>query len=687
MQENRAYDHYYGMLNGVRGFNDRSQTVLPSGLPSLFQPSDQTKPTTDYILPFGAWTLNTSSICMGAPTMEYFVDIAMVNGGRYDAWNTARAPGMGMSYMTRADLPFYYALYDAFTAGDEYHQSTFTCTNPNRMHLFTGSNGLSVGQPAVIDNTEPAAGYDWETMGETLEKAGISWKVYQQADNFDDNGFAWFANFKNAKPGNPLYDKGMARVDDLIEAFDADIKAGTLPQVSWIVGPANVSEHATWWPSAGEDFTARLLKVVSDPTNAATYAKMAFILDYDEGGQFFDHRITPMPVLKSGDGLSTVTSVGEVSVLGLPVGLGFRVPFLAISPWSRGHKVVSQTFDHTSVIQFVEKRFGVHCPNISPWRRTIAGDLTAAFDFNSYDTSWPSLPDTSDYVPTAASECAHMPSPHIPAVQTYPQQEEGTRISMALPYEWVVSDAIVGSTLSVTINNTGQAGAAFSLADVINMKTVNPRQWAIASGTSGTDTVPIVGTTYFFSLSGPNGFVRIFSGDVSAPGATAARTWMTYSPSSSPPTVDIHISIDSSAPNACIYNVSDAVYGMTGVTGSLAAGQDKIISFDMTTVGQWYDWKVQLSFDTQNTAVSRRFAGRMETGVNTISDPAMSAGLPGWAIDYASAAGLLPKDVTTVADLALMTHPDLPLKFQFPEKIESSIEDKDGRWEFKIVPT
>ena len=186
---------------------------------------------------------------MDAPTMEYFVDLAMWNGGRVDSWNTARAPGMGMSYMNRSDLPYYYELYDAFVAGDSYHQSTFTCTNPNRMHLFTGSNGLSVGRPPVIDNTEPTPGYDWITMGEILEKAGVSWRVYQQADNFDDNAFQWFANYQDAKPGTPLYDKGMARVDDLIAAFDADMAGGTLPQVSWIVGPANVSEHATWWPS------------------------------------------------------------------------------------------------------------------------------------------------------------------------------------------------------------------------------------------------------------------------------------------------------------------------------------------------------------------------------------------------------------------------------------------------------
>ena len=185
MQENRAADHYFGSLNGFRGFNDRAAQLLPSGLPAFAQPSDTRNPGKDYILPFPAWTLNTSSICMAAPTMEYLVDLAMFNGGRLDAWCTAREPGMGMSYMTREDLPYYYALYDSFTVADQYFQSTFTCTDPNRLHLFTGSNGLSVGEPAVVDNNIPHGGLGWESMGETLEAAGISWRVLQQEDNFD----------------------------------------------------------------------------------------------------------------------------------------------------------------------------------------------------------------------------------------------------------------------------------------------------------------------------------------------------------------------------------------------------------------------------------------------------------------------------------------------------------------------
>lgn len=544
------------------------------------------------------------------------------------------------------------------------------------MHLFTGSNGLSVGQPPVIDNTEPAKGYSWETMGEVLEDAGVSWKVLMEADNFDDNAFAWFTPFIKSKPGDALYDKGMARVPDLIEALDADMKAGTLPQVTWIVGPANVSEHATWWPSAGEDFTARILKVVQ--ANPDVYAKTLFILNYDEGGQFFDHSFTPMPLLDKSNGVSTVDTTGEVSTVGLPVGLGFRVPMLLISPWTRGHKVVSQIFDHTSVIQFLEKRFNVSCPNISPFRRAVTGDLLSAFgDFSSYDVSWPDLPDTSNYVPTAANECKNMPAPKIPATQTYPVPETGTRISKALPYTFLVTDAVAGGVLTVSLDNAGAAGAPFVFSNVPNMKTVAPRTWTIATGTAASDSLPIVGSSYFFSLTGPNGFVRTFSG--AAGTAAGLRAWVTYDLTVSPAAVIVNLANDGAS--AVAFNVSDNVYGVGGVTGSLAAGASKALPFDMSSVGNWYDFTAALGSAGD---FARRFMGRMETGKDTISDPAMAAGLPGWALDYARDAGLLSGPLTT-KDLAAMAHPDLPEYFQnVPRAVDTQTSDKDSRYEFLI---
>jgi phospholipase C len=280
MQENRPMDHYFGTLQGVRGFNDRTSVPLRSGFNAFHQPIDQNN-LDEYMLPFRAESNKTNAMCMPAPEMYYPTDILMWNSGRMDSWNTARDPGMGMSYYTRADLPYYYTLYDNFVCGDQYFQSTFTSTTPNRLVFFSGSNGLSVGEEAILQNDEPRPGYNWTTMGEILEENNVSWRVYQQADNFDDNGFAWFYNYQKSRPGDVLFEKGMRRQRNAIEAFHDDLANNTLPQVSWIIAPTRKSEHATNHPCDGEDFTARVLATLSSFPDI--YAKSLFILNYDEG--------------------------------------------------------------------------------------------------------------------------------------------------------------------------------------------------------------------------------------------------------------------------------------------------------------------------------------------------------------------------------------------------------------------
>jgi phospholipase C len=161
------------------------------------------------------------------------------------------------------------------------------------------------------------------------------------------------------------------------------------------------------------------------------YAKTALILNYDEGGQFFDHAFTPTPPLTDAEGVSTVDTENEINretllpdgVDAAPNGLGYRVPLLIISPWTRGNIVYSEVTDHVSVIKFLEKRFDIACPNLSPWRRAMVGDLTAAFDFESTpDYSWPRLPDTSDYARKADAECLTLPDIVVPTEQSMPKQ-------------------------------------------------------------------------------------------------------------------------------------------------------------------------------------------------------------------------------------------------------------------------
>lgn len=659
------------MHQGVRGFNDRAAIQLRSGFNSLVQPTNQND-LTEYMLPFHTNSMTTSAMCMSAPAMAYPSDMLILNGGRLDSWNTGRAPGMGMAYWNRTDLPYYYTLYESFAAGDAYHQSTFTCTDPNRLHLFSGSNGLSVGKPAVLDNTEPVPGWSWPTMGEILEDNGISWKVYEEADNFDDNGFSWFNSFQKSKPGDPLWEKGQKRSVDLIEDLRSDMAAGNLPQVSWIVGPANVSEHATWHPSAGEDFTARILKVIQSFPDI--YAKSVVILNYDEGGQFVDHVWPPTPpITQPGDGMSTVETTGEI-VLGItPNGLGFRVPLLVISPWSRGNIVVSETFDHTSVIKFIEKKFNVSCPNISPWRRAVTGDLTSALNFNNPpDYSWPVLPDTSGYVQQAQQECDTLPAPAVPKEQSFPQQEKGTRISRALPYEFLVSDEVTSTTFAITINNTGTGGAAFQMIDAPNLKTRSPRKYAVEGGKSIVDAPqPIDAGYYSFSLYGPNGFVRQFAGDsINAPSGISAK--MTYDIAST--SVVLALTAGTSAAS---FTISDNAYGNSAALVPVAAGQTLNWKLDVSSSGQWYDLTVTEQPTVVASTFQRRFMGRLEIGKDSISDPAMGAGIP-----QNSGRPIFGLNLTTPVSARWQDHPEVPESHRSWPREES--EDKDGKWLYNL---
>ncbi|MBD0741457.1 phosphocholine-specific phospholipase C [Streptomyces sp. CBMA152] len=620
MQENRAFDHYYGTMQGVRGFGDRNAIKLPSGRSAYYQPYSNTD---GYILPFHMDTATTSAICADAPAMSYPVDTAIWHGGKYDAWNTARTPGLGMGYFQRADLPFYYALADAFTVCDQYFCSTLTQTNPNRLHLFTGSNGLSVGRGAVLDNTELAGGFAWTTYAERLEAAGVSWKVYQQSDNFDDNALAWFANFKKAKPGSALYDKGMATVPDLVTAFKNDIDAGILPQVSWIIAPAAQSEHANYKPAWGEDLTARLLSVLA--ADQSTWSQTAFFLNYDENGGFFDHVPPPVPPASSSQGISSVGTAGEISA-GKAIGMGPRVPMIVISPWTRGGYVCSQVFDHTSVIRFLEQRFGVHEPNISAWRRAVSGDLTSAFGFDTSDTSWPSLPDTSGYVSGADTQCSTLPAPKVPARQSVPGQEAGTKPARALPWQPNASGRTdcAGGRFWIDMTNTATAGVSSSVYPNAH-RTDGPWLYTVDGGATVSD-YWVAGTptgAYDLSLYGPNGFHRRFAGNrvtACAGSAASVEVASTYDTARG----ELRLAFTNTGASAATVTVTDTAYATGGPwTYTVAPGTTATapVTAAFATTSGWYDLTV--TADTSDGFL-RRLAGHIETGAPSISDPAMT---------------------------------------------------------------
>jgi len=218
MQENRSFDHYFGALRGVRGFGDPHPVTLPSGK-SVWHQSDGTRD----ILPFRPDAANLG--------LQFLEDLphgwndtqAMFNHGKYDQWIAAKS-AVTMAYLTREDIPFHYALADAFTICDAYHCSFMGSTDPNRYYMWTGYTGNDgVGGGPVLGNDE--VGYSWKTYPERLERAGISWKIYQDIGdgldaaggwgwiedayrgNYGDNSLLYFDQYRTALPGNPLYDK------------------------------------------------------------------------------------------------------------------------------------------------------------------------------------------------------------------------------------------------------------------------------------------------------------------------------------------------------------------------------------------------------------------------------------------------------------------------------------------------
>jgi phospholipase C len=265
MQENRSFDHYFGSLRGVRGFGDPRAVKLPSGKSVWHQP-DSGNPD-GFVLPFHPPAPDLGLQFLQDLAHDWTTTHAAWNGGKYDGW----VPNKGtttMAHLTRQDIPFHYALADAFTVCDAYHCSLMGPTDPNRYHMWTGwvGNDGNSGGP-VLDNAE--AGYDWSTYPELLEKAGISWKIYQDvgdgldaADfwgftddayigNFGDNSLLYFHQYQNAPDTSPLAEKArvgtnIAKSGTLFDTFRQDVLANKLPQVSWVVAPEAYTEHPNW---------------------------------------------------------------------------------------------------------------------------------------------------------------------------------------------------------------------------------------------------------------------------------------------------------------------------------------------------------------------------------------------------------------------------------------------------------
>lgn len=764
MQENRSFDHCFGTLQGVRGFNDPRAMTLGSGLPVWFQ-EDFKK---DIYGPFRLDIENTKITWMGGLPHSWRDMVDARNDGKMDNWLIAKRPGnkmyedmpLTMGYYTRKDIPFYYAFADAFTVCDQHFCSSLTGTSANRSYFWAGAIRENPRDPysvAHVDNSQiNYKNVGWKTYPERLEEAGVSWKVYQNElslpvglgdgtnwlANFTDNNLEFYKQYnvgfheayvnhmkfeidklERLQKEQKLSDKEHTMLEqfrkrviqfskeeysklssfekaiherafvtntidpdyhsleeieyvdngekkkvkvpkgDIFAKFRDDVESDTLPMVSWLVAPCNFSDHpsAPWY---GAWYVSEVLNILTK--NPEIWKKTIFILTYDENDGYFDHIAPFVPPLttkpeqgKVPKGMDTqdewVTKEQERlrvkredSQLESPIGLGYRVPMVIASVWTKGGWVNSEVCDLTSTLQFleyfIEKKTGkqVKETNISAWRRAACGNLTSVFhtaseiekvdmkyvDRNQYierilKAKSKGVPgDFNQY--TLSQIKAEKLWNNLPG---FPKQERGIKKACALPYNidanlssvnsdnefnvifTVASNQLKTKDISVPFQvyaqkdykNKPAVNWSFLVSDLEEMR----YQWKVTD---------FVNNEYHLHLHGPNGFFRSFQGNLTSRDIEVKVTCL--------PMLKLGVNITNRSNKSIEVKLEDKIYNKKVQNINCGAQRDTLVELDYSGFKGWYDFTITLQGDE---VFKQQFAGHIENGESSITDPYMGS--------------------------------------------------------------
>ncbi|WP_414040261.1 phosphocholine-specific phospholipase C [Acidithiobacillus sp. M4-SHS-6] len=634
MQENRSFDHYFGHLSGVRGYNDRFPLPIPGDRNIWAQP--RLADAGAVILPYHLNTLTSSAQVIGDLDHSWYSTHAANAGGLFNAWPLAKTDRT-MGYYLREDIPYHYALADAFTVCDHYFCSLAGPTHPNRAYQWTGmvdpsgkEGGPLINNDDYITDPKNFPPVSWPTYPERLQKAGISWQVYQEGTslslekpfegNYGDNPLQMFRQYVDAANDSPLRKRGISVRG--LRRFREDVLQDRLPQVSWIVAPAAYTEHPSYAPAYGAVYIARVLAALT--ANPKVWSRTALFLNYDENDGLFDHLIPPQPPTPLRPGKSTVSTAGEVHDVvnprqaplvipdDLPYGMGPRVPMIVISPWSRGGRVCSEVFDHTSVLRFVEKRFGVSEPNITPWRRAVAGDLTSAFDFSRADLRSYFLPSTANNFAMVKQEVAQLPLPQVPAQGSQDgitPQEAGQRPALPIDYRQTLQIHADSRGYRIHCQNPSSLGvccwAFWDGSTTLPQRYTIGKEHSLEDHVAWPSDVPAAMTVY-----GSNGFIRKLRGQ----GQSHLLVTEQYLANG-----DLRLVLRNLAQGYQGVQIRDMAYGTEPRSLRLGPGETKALDFPLSASDQWYDLEIE---DQTHTW---RLAGHVETGRISKTDPANKA--------------------------------------------------------------
>lgn len=780
MQENRSFDHCFGTLRGVRGFNDPRAITLPNKNRVWLQ----TNKTGETFAPFRLNLHDTKATWMSSLPHSWANQVDARNEGKYDRWLDVKPSGheeyahmpLTLGYYDRQDIPFYYALADAFTVCDQNFCSSLTGTTPNRSYLWSGTIREKATAPARVRNEELDYGRParWTTFPERLEEHGISWRVYQNEinlssgltdeeepwlANFSDNPLEWFAQYNvrfsasyqryranrlaalpdeiaalekqvsvtpdeqklrqtiqrqkkllatlseeggqfqpdkfsalsareralhqkafTTNASDPhhrqlerlTYQDGETEREmsipkgDVLHQFLTDVANGQLPTVSWIVAPENFSDHpgAPWY---GAWYVSEMMDILT--RNPAVWQKTIFILAYDENDGYFDHVppfVAPHPnkpeTGKTSPGINTadehVTMEQELDrpakepdrdARASAIGLGYRVPLVIASPWSRGGYVNSEVFDHTSILQFLEgflsQKTGksVRETNITAWRRAVCGDLTSVFrPYRGETIDLPAFVSRKPFVEgihnakfkDVPANFRPLSPDEIELINRQPtestlmaRQEPGVRPACALPYQLLADGYADADSRQFRMNFAAQterfgrasAGAPFMVYDMADHSV---RNYAVLPGNQLTDTWPLRGgDDYHFQVYGPNGFFREYRGEMANSSVLVQCTDQVSVPTG---VAELVINLVNSSPNPITIELVTNAGKQSVVRQRLESAGTKssqaAIHLPLSDSFGWYDVSVRV---VGQPSFEQRYAGRVETGASSYSDPVM----------------------------------------------------------------
>jgi phospholipase C len=785
MQENRSFDHALGALQGVRGFNDPRAIQLANGN-SVFVQTDASGNS------YAPWRLDirdTRVTWMGSIPHSRQSQVDAWNEGHHDGWLEVKRSAspeyahlpLTMGHYTREDLPFYYALADAFTVCDQHYCSVMTSTTPNRSTFWTGTvrEEQRADSRVYMRNEEiERGGMTWKTYPERLHEAGIHWKFYQNEltnSGLEGDQDAWLGNFGcnlledfaaynvEAHPGFALAAQdeiaaltrqlaklqaeswsqqdpqnlaqlrtkigrakgrvaelqaalkncGEKRYRELTDAqrklhdaafvtnagdadyhalaslaftekserqtmtvpkgdifyqFRKDVHEGRLPAISWLSAPEKFSDHPTS-PWYGAWYVSEIVDILT--SNPEVWKKTIFILTYDENDGYFDHApsfVAADPKRPETGGASAgidtaieytyvederKQGVSEKEARSGPIGMGFRVPMIIASPWSRGGWVNSQLFDHTSTLMFLEhfaqNKYGktVKEQNISSWRRAISGDLTSVFRSSSAkEPAIDFLNRDKFVVGIQQARYKEIPSNYrklnpaqIGEINRNPQisqftshQEPGIRPACALPYELYAEGRLnadgtmfelfmragnkvhgnaAGAPFNVYLRNQAGGAAAGTGMQVAT--------YAVKPGDTLHKQFPLslfADAKYYIDVHAPNGFYRSFHGD---PASRHVLVNTEYEAIDTKLTGNMRVHLRNIGSELLTVAIHDNAYHTDMVIKPIPAAHTESVVLPLKRSHGWYDFTVKVNA----SEAEARFAGRVETGRPSFTDPLM----------------------------------------------------------------